>query len=486
MSVELSTSPFFEIDIPLPGNITYGTSFDQIAKYNKTIRINNVPSKSYRNISSSSLHIKDISRPPQIMSPIPRFSFCSILYIYFITNISDLDSEPISFKDRLQLNCHNQYQIYCSTACNPRNNWHFVLLRRPSSSDSGKSFVFPSAPPNTYLRNFVLIDTTTFHIFYMVRYQWYKYTQRNSPQLFSDNDFSTLKTAAQKRILNYNKETIYLISPFPPSAKKFMEEAKQSLIRLEQSINAGTLLNIYVINCFNGTYKMKVDRTGPMGLANSLRAVPNSLSFPVGANEERWPKIDFSTLFDTNYMVFVTGRPKIAGYNFYFLFKPFNVLVWIGMLGSFVLATVCIGAIVSSLVASRKGKFDLTQILLWLFSPIMDQSCSFEERERMLLSNHSLRISLFSWIFSCFVLSNFYRSNLVAFLIQPAVIIPPTNLFQLANSQYEINLIMTATNSSIQIVSDILKKHRGKGHRHKLGLKHRTRVCKTCPIFSTR
>jgi hypothetical protein len=445
-----TTLPFS--DSPISKNLKYESILPDLSEHYKCIKVDG----DFHNLQNYSSESNTISfkaeRNLSVKSFVPRFTFCGILYVYLISDISTM-----TLKNTVNSDCHIHYQTNCFTACNPRNNWHYYSLLANGQPDNVLS-ALPSIPLSTYFRNVMVIFLPHFQIFYSARQKWYELDICKTNSV----SFASIASAAQRRTFDYNGDIVYIISSYN-TTPSFISESARSLIRREKEQWPGTILTFYIIYNLNATPVIFWDeKGGPSGLVDSIRAY-NSLSAPGSATEDRWNKLDYSTLYEVNYILFVTSPPQLSGYNFKFLFKPFRALVWIIFIVSLLFATFFFRMLSSVLEADHSTSRTLTfsHVILGLVASTIDQVGLIGQQEKRIASAVSFRIAFSSWIFSCIVLGTGYKSSIVGFLVQPSFTLPPRTIEQLATSGYDINVVSPMPNSTDSKISERFRKYLG-------------------------
>jgi hypothetical protein len=434
-------------------NLQYESILPDLSEHYKCIKVDGDFHMNLQNYSKSFKTEQNVS----VKSFVPRFTFCGILYVYLISDISTMN-----LKNTVNSDCHIHYQTNCFTACNPRNNWHYYLLLANEQPDNVLS-ALPSIPLNTYFRNVMVISLIPrSQIFYLSRLKWYELDMCMCKDKCSVS-FASIASAAQRRTFDYNGDIVYIISPYN-TTRNFISESTRSLIRREIVSDApGTILSLHVIYHLNATPVLLWDKKGGLpGLADSIRAA-NSLGTPGTATEDRWKKLDYSTLFSFNYILFVTSPPQLSGYNFKFIFKPFTALVWISFIVSLLFATFFFKMLSSVLKTDLSTRSSLTfsNIIFGLVASTIDQVGLFGQQGKRVASTVSFRIAFSSWIFSCIVLGTGYKSSIVGFLVQPSLTSPPRTIEQLANSGYDINVVSPMANFTDSKISERFRKYLG-------------------------
>jgi hypothetical protein len=148
--------------------------------------------------------------------------------------------------------------------------------------------------------------------------------------------------------------------------------------------------------------------------------------------------VAYSIVFAKGYIIFITHKPYLAGYSFKFLFLPFHPYVWLAITVTLVMSVAAVTLLMFKHVQRDRERFlGIPKALVILLSPLLDQPESQRD------FRHSLRLkTIFGlWTLGGIVLSNSYKSSIVAFLIQQSYVYPPRTFADLVNSFYEMRLM---------------------------------------------
>jgi hypothetical protein len=350
---------------------------------------------------------------------VPRLNYCRLLVFYLLTGQIDYDRIFIDREDRK--NCHNHY-YKCKPApfCHPLNNWNYIFLPNTIMRENS------SISLTTVVRLAVLVTLPRFETFYLVRGMWHKYNdeKEESSELrrtLKIINLTKIQADAERGISNYNGEIFWLYSPFRIAARYsfFEEDFNRSIIRKEPAMNSVISMGFAIIIKVTATPKFSMSPSGPNGLSKELRSMTNSFSIALGVNEERWKDVAYSIIFAKGYIIFITHKPYLAGYSFKFLFQPFHPYVWLAITVTLVMSVATVTLLMFKHVQRDRGRFlEIPKTLVILLSTLLDQPSSQKD------FRHSLKFkTIFGlWALGGIVLSNSYKSTIVAFLIQPSYV----------------------------------------------------------------
>jgi hypothetical protein len=231
------------------------------------------------------------------------------------------------------------------------------------------------------------------------------------------------------------------VTAFPsgPSKKEFYDH---SILRTSPSQHPGLGISYAIIASVNGTPtkpdKIKVYKNfkgvtstriigtaSGVNLISDLRSFNEAISDPLSVSEDRWRNLEFSTIYQLNYITFITPLPVgIDSLGFGFLLRPFELKLWIGLSSSFLTTLIIVWVF-------NWNKNSIISIASSLSKPLLDQQLLPSELKAFKKSIPLLA----GWFLTGLVLSSVYRSNIISFLIQPSYIQPPSDFKQLFESE---------------------------------------------------
>jgi len=387
----------------------------------------------------------------------PKHQSCTILILHFFL----LKSSPFllqQLNSKFNRPCHFLYQKNCNTLCDPNVNWHiFLSLNDPSNSPNTKA---PDSqltiPLNTYIRNAIFYNSTFNETSILVRFEWIPL----NPEIPSEENFTTIQLISNQRKQNLELAKCPLILPFKfPDIYRYRQP--WSLLRSEPYSTPGITLHYRVSERLNATLTMQYVQLGK-DLMETISTTPNAMTGMYGITAERLLIVDYSCTLAVSKLNFVTGLPKRVGYSFAFLFKPLTFWIWINIWSSFLVLTISLKLLFSS-------KLKTNEVVFAFLLPLFDQSIT-GKFWRMHSKHYYLFITRFmiiTWLFSCLLLSNLYRSFITGYLIQPSMEIPPQTFHELATSGYSLlyqessqNNVKQAIFSSINHLAKSNQSHR--------------------------
>lgn len=145
--------------------------------------------------------------------------------------------------------------------------------------------------------------------------------------------------------------------------------------------------------------------------------------------------INYGSTIDQYDLVLYVGR---GDFNFLKLFLPMGIWLWVGLVVSFGILGLLLGAYYSDGFEPAK----IANSVVIIFSILMEQSVPMDERKT---SQHPMRRNAFlllPWIWACFILCNCYKGDLFSYLTKDTPPPTPDSFEAIANSD-----IMIATST---------------------------------------
>jgi len=418
----------------------------------------------------------------------PKFNFCGVLYIYLISNFST-EFLALFHSELTAKNCHNNYQANCNLLCKPANNWHLFYLTTSNSSHVNKEV--SELKPNSFIpANAIVFQLNTSRVFFLHRFRWQLLPLQvaaSETTAITKDQFLHIRKWILLQTLNYNLATVHLISPYPSSGDVFVKLRMNHITRQELTTVAAALVSSYIVSKMNGSldfhWKGKQNRFNFNWWIDAMRENPLSLSLPIGSTIDRRKSLEYSTLFDVSYIVFIVGLPRPVGHTFHFLLQPFQPLVWIYLLVKFLVGTI-VGSLITykTVINAFPNAFETTcKVATGLFAYLMDQSIALVNKTGTVAtaSVFSSRVFISGWILGSIVLNNLYRSSIVSFLIQPQLTIVPTTFEMLSGSNYLVemdNFMAPGLENSVDLV---LEKYKRPIRRYSAAKKNISRAVRT-------
>jgi len=368
----------------------------------------------------------------------PKYQKCTslILYLFLLGSTTSLLQKLSSNFHRP---CHAVYQQTCNSLCNPTLNWHYFIIINnylpPTQSNPTNSIL--KIPRNTFIRNAVKIDFSTNTTSILIRFTWLPFSDSlftHTSQKFQN--FTLIQSFSNTKKLNLEQAEVPVVTSFPVPQQKYYEKVRPlHILRKETDSNPGKIFLYRNVEHVNGTItEMALYQLGRQDIVAVIAETPNSITGPFGLNAERWLQLDYSTPVKMPKLIFLTGLPTPVGYSFSFLFQPLTFWIWVNMLSSLILLTITIKLLFPT-------DLKTTEVAFAILLPLLDQSMS--NKFWRIHSNHSYlfitRFIIITWLLSCLLLSNLYRSYIAGYLIQPSLQFPPKTYSELALSKYSLS-----------------------------------------------
>jgi hypothetical protein len=372
----------------------------------------------------------------------PRFTKCHIVTLLFDTSLESY-TELLANNNSLSIN--NQSSYYKPYPCGPDDNIRYVFFTKREVKD------FKNIVPKTprVIGNTVFVTNGDNHQTFQEFYWVGNYFIQQSLQPSERQDWKSVKHALQYRIKqrpNLHLEEFFYIQAYPMNLTIFKDLMFYSILRKEPYSNSAVLLGYHIISRLNATVKLLWEPSHMKSLDHLMTTKQNAITLIMDASERSWRKFQFTSLFTHSCMGFISRKPVQTGHSFHFLLKPFELYVWVGLLFTGLIASVSLAIMMIVRVDTDKKFIQLKNILtelpcigLTLALPVLDM-CPEMPKKMTLNMSFQTRLILGTWLLCAILIGSLYRSNFVAFFIQPSYVSPPRNFRELANSNYKMNI----------------------------------------------